>query len=87
MIVSRKKEKCNFHKKIGGHEISQNQFISYLGVVFDEFLIWKQYIERFLHLSNDGWALSQIRKYADSQTVKKVYSALLYPHIHYCITN
>jgi len=86
MIVTRKKEKCNFHIKIGGHEISQKECIKYLGVMVDD--SWKQHIARIsLKLSNGCWALSQIRKYSNSQMVKKVYFALLHPHIQYCMIN
>ena len=88
MIVTGKKEKCNFHINIGGHEISQKQCIRYLGVMLDDSLTWKQHIAHTSSkLSNGCWALSQIRKYSKSQMVKKVYVALLYPHIQYCTTS
>jgi len=88
MVVTRKKEKCNFRINIGGHEISQKECIRYLGVMLDDSLTWKQHIAHVSRkLSNGCWALSQIRKYFNSQMVKKVYFALLYPHIQYCITS
>ena len=87
MIVTRKKEKCNFRINIGGHEISQKECTRYLGVMLDDSLTWKQHIAHVSRkLSNGCWALSQVRKYSNSQMVTKVYFALLYPHIQYCIT-
>jgi len=87
MIVTRKKVKCDFRINIGGHEISHKECIRYLGVMLDDSLTWKQHIAHVSRtLSNDCWALSQIRKYSNSQMVKKVYFALLHPHIQYCIT-
>jgi len=44
MIVTRKKEKCNFRINIGGHEISQKECIRYLRVMLDDSFTWKQYI-------------------------------------------
>jgi len=44
MIVTRKKEKCNFRINVGGHEISQKQCIRYLRVMLDDSLTWNQYI-------------------------------------------
>jgi len=46
--------------------------IRYLGVMLDDSLTWKQHIAHVSHkLSNGCWALSQIRKYSNSQMVKK----------------
>jgi len=88
MIVTRKKEKCNFCINIGGHEISQKECIRYLGVLLDDSSTWKQHIGHVSRkLSNGCWAFSQIRKYSNSQMGKKVYFALLYAHIQYCITS
>ena len=88
MVVTRKKEKCNFHINIGGHEISQKECIRYLGVMLDNYLTWKQHTAHVSRkLSNGCWALSQIRKYSNSQMIKKVYFALLYPYIQCCISS
>jgi len=70
MIVTIKKENFNFRINIGGHEISQKECISYLGVMFDDSFTWKQHIVS-RKLSNGCWALSQISKYSNSQMVKK----------------
>jgi len=51
-------------------------------------LIWKQHSAQISRtLSNGCWAFSQIGTYYNSQIVIKVYFALLYPHIQYCITS
>jgi len=56
--------------------------------MLDDSLTWKQHIAHVSRkLSNGCCALSQIRKYSNSQMVKKVYFALFYPHIQYCITS
>jgi len=86
MIVTRKRNKGNFHIKIGGYEISQEECYQ----VFRGDVWWFLYLEATYctvsrNLSNGCWGLSQIRKYANSQMVIKVYVALLYPLIQYCI--
>ena len=71
MIVTSKKEKCKFRINIGGHEISPKECIRYLGVMLDDSLTWKQHIAHVSRkLSNGCWALSQVRKYSNSQMVK-----------------
>jgi len=56
--------------------------------VLDDSLTWKEHIAHVSRkLSKGCWALSQIRKYSNSQMVKKVYFALLYPYIQCCITS
>ena len=65
MIVSGKKERCNFHMKIR-QEISQKVYQAFT-VMLDDYLTWKKR-SNILHafpmykLSNGCWVLSQIRK-------------------------
>jgi len=72
MIITRKKEKCNYRMNIRGHEMSQKECIRCLGVMLGDSLTWKKHIAHISRkLSNGCWALSQIRKYSNSQMVKK----------------
>lgn len=38
-------------------------------------------------ISKGAWALSQIRKYVNKQTLRMVYFSLVYSHLQYCITS
>ena len=87
MIVTRKKKMQLSYKHRRTWNISKRVYQVFRGDVRWFLNLEATYCTRFPKLSNGCWALSQIRKYSNSQMVKKVYFALLYPHIQYCITN
>jgi len=55
MIVTKKKEKCNFHIKITGHQISQKS-------VSGNYNLEATYCTHFRKLCNGCCALPQIKK-------------------------
>merc|ERR1712183_1133079 len=72
---------------VNGFVIEQSENIKYLGVVLDEKLNWRAHLKSLKsNLSRSCFAMSKLRYYLDTNTLKMVYYSLFYPHIQYCIS-
>ena len=74
--------------KIGEYVIDRQQCVKYLVVMIDEKMNWANHINYLnTRLCRGAWAISQLKKYTDTNTLKMVYYSLIYPHLKYCITS
>ena len=56
--------------------------------MIDEKMSWENQINYLNNKICRGvWAISQLKKYTDTKTLKMVYYSLIYPHLKYCITS
>ena len=71
---------------LGNEKLEENSKTKYLGIVLDNKLLWKPYINYIKKkISSTCWALSRLNKYLDTNTLIKIYFALIYSHITYGI--
>ena len=74
--------------RIGNEVLKESSEAKYLGIIIDNKLSFIPHIKNIKKkLSSTCWALSRLKNYLDSETLKKIYYALIYPHISYCITS
>ena len=62
--------------------------MKYLGILIDDELNWKYQVKQICSkIARGSWAPYHIRNYVDKQTMKMVYSSLMYSHLQYCINS
>ena len=87
MVLTKQRSFCHFDIRIGKTNIEQVNEIKHLGVIFNDKLSWKSYIQDvWSKLSNGSWALLKLRNYVDTKTLKTVYYALIYSYLQYCVS-
>ena len=68
-------------------EIKEASQTKYLGVIFDNRLNWVPHTSNVVKKMAMGcWAIANLKKYVATKTLRTVYFALVYPHIHYGIS-
>ena len=71
--------------KINGKRLHPSTNIKYLGILLDEHLSWKPYINELTKkINRSNSMLSKIRHYVNSNTIRSLYFALFSSHISYC---
>ena len=86
MITTNKKINYNFNIKIDNHPILEAQEVKYLGVTIDKKLTWKSHLSNVVtKVSRGSYALSRLRHFVNMETLRKVYHALVHPHLQYCL--
>ena len=74
-----------FDGKLNGKRLYPSTNIKYLGVLLDEHLSWKPYINELTKkLNRSNSMLSKVRHYVNCNTIRSLYFALFSSHISYC---
>lgn len=74
--------------KLNGAVLEQKEDIKYLGVTIDHKLNWKAHIKNCTNnLSKCLWAITKLRRFANTPILKLVYYAVAYPCLQYCISS
>ena len=86
VVITNKKEKPTFSLSLHIDEnvITQSHCVKYLGVLIDSSLNWKPQIQKVCtKLASACWALYQLRKYVDYETLVMVpvYNSTLHSHL------
>ena len=69
---------------LGGHKIRQKTCTKYLGVLFDEHLLFKDHINTLKErLNGVNGILAKLRHHLPFDIVKTVYYSLFDTHLHY----
>ena len=59
--------------KIGENVIDRQQCVKYLGIIIDEKMSWANQINYLnTKICRGAWAISQLKKYTDTKTLKMV---------------
>ena len=86
IVLTKQRSARHFNTRIGKTNVEQVNEIKYLGVICNDKLFWKSYIQHVCSkLSSGSWALLKLRNYVDTTTLKTVYYALIYSYLHYCV--
>ena len=86
LTFNRHKTDYKLNLNIDNKTISEVHQTEYLGVTFDNKLSWLPHILNVRSKISKGcWALSCMKKYANQKTLRLIYFALIYPHLHYGI--
>ena len=74
MILTKKKlNNFPFVIKIGENVIDRQQCVKYLGIMIDEKMSWANQINYLnTKICRGAWAISQLKKYTDTKTLKMV---------------
>ena len=87
LLIHRRREEINLQLKLNGVSLVQKDNIKYLGVTIDQKLNWKSHINNCTaKLSKCLWAISRLRRYTNTSTLRLVYYALGYSYIQYGIS-
>ena len=74
--------------KIGDNVIDRQQCLKYLRIMIDEKMSWANQINYLnTKIYRGACAISQLKKYTDTKTLKMMYYSLIYSHLKYCITS
>ena len=64
----------------------EEESTTFLGVIFDESLTWKQHINYINNkISKSLFAIKQVKHILNTDSLKTLYFALIQPHINYGI--
>lgn len=76
----------SFHVNINNKKITRRSEVKYLGIYIDENLNFKYHIDLLCtKVSKTIVIIAKLRHYANLQTIRQVYYALIYPHLLYGI--
>jgi hypothetical protein len=65
-------------------EITEADYIKYLGVYIDKFISWDQQINHVKNkIAKNTGIINKLRNYLDIKMLKQLYSALVSPYINY----
>ena len=85
MLISRKKEKSQFKIFINNNEISKNDHIKYVGVLFDNKLTWPYHIKKVRTTVIKGiWAIARFRNLVSTKILLNIYYTMIFSHRIYC---
>ena len=88
IVIHRRNKPIKLHIKLNGVQLSENDQVKYLGVTIDQKLNWKPQIRNCTSkLSKCLWAITKLRPYTNTSTLKLVYFSLAYPYLQYCISS
>ena len=88
MNINKRKTNYEFKLLLENRLIEKTDSIKYLGVTFDEKLNWKCHLKNLENkLSRGMWAISKLRRFVNSKTLRSVYYSLIYSHLIYCISS
>jgi hypothetical protein len=87
MVLSKRRSKPNLDLTIDNNKINETDNVRYLGLIFDNKLSWgPQILNISKKIASGCWAIANLRKYVDLKTLRTVYFALVYSHLHYGIS-
>jgi len=88
LLTSRKHNPASFKVTINNHNISSEDNLKYLGVLLDNKLSWKPYVQKVkTQLSTACGILSKLKHYTTPPVLKVVYNSLIHPYLNYSILN
>ena len=80
----KQKEKIEISIKLKGKKLQLKKYVTYLGVIIDDCLLWEEQIESLcLKLSKCIGILSKLRHYVNLHTLVNIYYSLFYSHLIY----
>ena len=79
-----KKSSQNVNISINNENIKQEKTTTFLGIIIDEFLTWRNHLDLVANKIIKGAAIiSRIRHYTTLNSLKLIYYALVYPYLIY----
>ena len=86
LTLTNQKSPCKLNVNINNNIITEVNHVKYLGVIFDKKLTWGPHIANVNRkIAMGSWAISNLKKYVEKKTLRLIYHALVYPHLHYGI--
>ena len=84
LFKSLNKKKQELHLSISNQSISQVRNTTFLGVVIDEYLTWKDHINTITKkIMQSTGIIAKLHHYTNLYTLKLIYYALVYPYLIY----
>ena len=81
MILSSRRE---VFQDIHIENVTQTDYIKYLGIYIDKYISWDQYINHVKNkIAKNTGIINKLRNYLDIKMLKPLYYALVYPYIYY----
>jgi len=78
--------KYKFNVQLGNQTVSETSEAKFLGLIIDQNLSWNQHVELIVKKVSSGlYALKQMSKICNQDTLKQIYYALIHSHINYGI--
>jgi len=88
LLTSQKHNLASFKAIIDNHNISPEDNLKYLGVLLDNKLSWKPYVQKVkTQLSRACGILSKLKHYTTLHVLTVVYNSLIHPYLNYSILN
>ena len=86
MLFTNRKVSDNIMLKIDNHVIERVYSTKFMGVIIDSKLHWKDHIKRVKsEISKSIAILHKVKDILDVDSMKLLYSSLVFPYINYCI--
>ena len=83
---SRKVTQIENNLQIGSAPLNRVDYVTYLGVILDSGLSWKQHINKIKNtITPIIGIISKIRHYVPKSILVTIYNSLILPHLSYCI--
>ena len=84
LTLSNQKVPASLNIEINNNAIVEVEHVKYLGVIFDKKLTWGPHIKHVNRkIAMGSWAISNLKKFVNKKTLRLLYHALVYPHLHY----
>jgi hypothetical protein len=84
ILITNKKPKLDMKININNEEIEQVKCTTFLGIIIDECLTWKDHINKIAQLiTKASGMIAKIRHCMSRNALKLIYYALVYPYLIY----
>ena len=88
ILIHRKNKNTDIQINLNGTRLSQKSQIKYLGVIIDEKLNWKPQVNSCVtKLNKCLWAISKLRRFTNTSTLRLIYFSFAYPYLQYGISS
>ena len=88
MLFTKSKQNKEIKLQVGKNNLKSSDVVKYLGILIDKNITWKNQIAKVeSKIASACWAMSKIKRLVNSETLKTIYYATVYPHMVYCISS
>ena len=88
MLFTKSEQNNEIKLQVGNNNLKSSEVVKYLGILIDKKITWTNQIAKIeKKIASACWAMSKIKRLVNTETLKTIYYATIYPHKIYCVSS